>query len=230
MEHSSGKIYLSEQRGQIESPLFQRNCIFNFGSYFNAHKTALGPLYLFNEENLAGTAQLEMEVSKPSYVILIPVTGDLEYTDVETGKMNVPVGQVLVRKCPADHLFRIGNPYTEEVISLIQIWISAADISQSSTLMLDLAPGVSPNRLVELSAAVVDAGLPFKLSAGQFDGRAETIYRKEKDSLLFCYVVAGAFEVEGRLLHAQDGLALWDTETLELEALSNNALMLTLEY
>lgn len=230
MEHTSGKIYLSEQRGQIESPLFQRNCIFNFGSYFNVHKTAMGLLYLFNEENLAAEAHLEMEVAEPSYVILIPVTGDLEYTDMECGKMNIPVGQVLIRKCPVDHLFRIGNPYAAEAINLIQIWISAADISRPATLMLDLAPGLAPNQLVELSAALVDAGLPFKLSAGQFDGRSETIYRKEKGTLLFCYVVAGAFEVEGRLLHAQDGLALWDTHAVELEALSSNALMLTLEY
>lgn len=42
-------------------------------------------------------------------------------------------------------------------------------------------------------------------------------------------VLAGAFEVEGRLLHAHDGLALWDTATVELEALSPDALVLVVE-
>jgi len=39
----------------------------------------------------------------------------------------------------------------------------------------------------------------------------------------------GAFEVEGRLLHARDGLALWETEKVELEALSNDAIILVME-
>jgi hypothetical protein len=42
-------------------------------------------------------------------------------------------------------------------------------------------------------------------------------------------VLAGAFEAEGRLLHAKDGLALWDARApLEIEALSDNALLLVL--
>jgi quercetin 2,3-dioxygenase len=35
--------------------------------------------------------------------------------------------------------------------------------------------------------------------------------------------------MEGRLLHAKDSLALWDTKAVELEALSENALVLILE-
>ncbi len=40
----------------------------------------------------------------------------------------------------------------------------------------------------------------------------------------------GAFEVQGRLLHARNGLGLWDdTNLLELEALSNDAIVLLVE-
>ena len=72
--------------------------------------------------------------------------------------------------------------------------------------------------------------LSFALSLGRFAGRHETEYKvQHAGSHLFAYVLAGAFEFEGRLLHEKDGLALWDMATLELEALSNNALVLVLE-
>jgi hypothetical protein len=47
--------------------------------------------------------------------------------------------------------------------------------------------------------------------------------------MFFAFVVAGAFEVEGRLLHQNDGLALWNTSVIELEALSENVVILVVE-
>jgi hypothetical protein len=43
------------------------------------------------------------------------------------------------------------------------------------------------------------------------------------------FVLNGAFEAKGCLLHERDGLALWDTNEIEMEALSNDAMMLVIE-
>ena len=43
------------------------------------------------------------------------------------------------------------------------------------------------------------------------------------------FVIHGAFEVENRLLESRDGLAIWNTDRIELEALSNEAILLLLE-
>lgn len=42
-------------------------------------------------------------------------------------------------------------------------------------------------------------------------------------------MLEGAFEVQGTLLHARDGLALWETDEVEMEALSNDAIILLVE-
>jgi hypothetical protein len=49
------------------------------------------------------------------------------------------------------------------------------------------------------------------------------------DTKLYTQLLAGVFELEDRLLHKKDGLALWAAVEAELEALSNNALVLVLE-
>ena len=72
--------------------------------------------------------------------------------------------------------------------------------------------------------------MPFTVSIGKFSGRGETIYKlPNRNSGLFAFVIEGAFEVEGRLLHARDGLTLWETEEAEMEALSNDAIVLLIE-
>lgn len=52
---------------------------------------------------------------------------------------------------------------------------------------------------------------------------------ENKNSGLFIFVIEGAFEVQGRLLHARDGLALWDIEAAEMEVLSNDAVIMVIE-
>ena len=78
--------------------------------------------------------------------------------------------------------------------------------------------------------SVGESSFPFSISIGKFDGRGETTYRvKNKDAGLFVFVLEGAFEVQGTLLHARDGLALWETDEVEMEALSNDAIILLVE-
>lgn len=42
--------------------------------------------------------------------------------------------------------------------------------------------------------------------------------------------ISGAFEINGRLMHARDGLALWDVNSIEIEALSAEATYSALNY
>ena len=69
------------------------------------------------------------------------------------------------------------------------------------------------------------------VSIGKFSGRREAVYKmKSAQSNLFVLVIEGAFEVQGRLLHAKDGLALWNEPgEIEMEALSNDAIIFLIE-
>ncbi|TDO22660.1 pirin family protein [Pedobacter duraquae] len=229
MEASSGKIFLSEQRGTIETALYQRNCTFNFDTFFNEHKGPFDPLYLFNDELLEGAATIRMDIEKPTYIILVPITGDLRYTGCGKVLEDVLVGQLFVMKLDRESNFSISNPYESDAISYLQIWIAASDDRPMLPYTVDFELGMLPNALISLIADQ-DKTSPFNLNIGSFEGRSEITYQKRGSaSRFFCFVVAGAFEVEGRLLHAKDGLALWDTDAVEMEALSNNALILTME-
>jgi quercetin 2,3-dioxygenase len=230
-----GKIYLSDQRGRTVTEQFIRYSTFNFEDFYNPDKGPLGCLQVFNEEVLAGSKSLEYTVEQPSYIILIPITGTLRVILPSENRIYIDVEEILVTSMPAGSTFQVVNPYQNEEIDFLQVRIKAKQPFRNiATQCFRFDAGALQNHLLEIiSDEKVDDAikkLPFVLSLGRFDGRQEANYSLINiDSHFFAFVMAGAFEMEGRLLHAKDSLALWDTKAVELEALSENALVLILE-
>lgn len=219
----------------IGSDHHTRHCTFNFDSYSNEFKYPFGNLYLFNDEVIEpGSFAMATEVKESSYVILMPITGDLLYK-TRGGHLNIPIGQILISCLPSGSTFQIENPYANEKINFVQIRIKAKDsIARPFTRLLDFDLHANQNSLMpltdDMNAKRSPSKIPFRLGIGQFGGRQEAVYQMaSKKTSLFSFILAGAFEIEGRLLHPRDGLALWATDKVALEALSDNALVLTLE-
>lgn len=225
MKTSSAKIFLGEQHGTFDSSFYSRRYTFNFGNFFSEHRQQFGPLYLFNDEILGGGTKIEMEVEDTSYVVIIPITGELIFTDMDAGKVNVNVGQVLVSKLSTDTIFSVSNPYQGDAINFMQFFIKTPAPITPMVKLFDFDIAKSTN----INTMITDTHLPFSVSINRFNGREETTYTmKPAEKGIFCFAIAGAFEIEGRLLHPKDGLALWNTDEVEIEALSNNALLLLL--
>ncbi|GAB3181967.1 pirin family protein [Telluribacter humicola] len=232
IKQTPGKIFLSYQRGQIQTPQLNRYSTLNFEQNFDEHKTQVGNLYAVNEETVGGFQTVEYRAPRASHVILIPVTGALDFIFHNGSLATVDVEELFVYTIPANCTFEIRNPYPVQSISYLQLWVSAEEpevkprarvfgfeFTALENILLELVPGTSQA-----------TNLPFSLHLGRFNGRKEATYRlKNKSSQFFAFVLSGAFEVEGRLLHEKDSLALWDLEEVEIEALSYNALMLVLE-
>lgn len=211
MNAGAGRIFLNEaQDGTVKS--FDR-------------------MVMMKEEYLRGGGTVYLSPDQSVYEVLIPVTGDLVYHDIHSGKHEVEVGQVMMSQISAGGSFSINNPYAEEEICFIHLRIICGEpVLPGNAQVTGFDLGGNGDRLTYVAGSSAGSLRPFRLSMGQFAGRQETIYKISKMSEgLFCFAVAGAFEIEGRLLHPKDGLALWDIEYAEIEALSNHALLLIAE-
>jgi len=236
IKQTPGKIYLADQRGEAGTTQFRRYCTFNFEDYQQEHKEPFGSLEVFNEEMLAGSGNITLTVDKDSHVILMPITGALTLNTTHGGTNTIDVEEILINTLPAKSTIHLTNSYQSDVISFLQIRLKASrPIITNSWLLSNFELNAGKNQLMPIVLPEKEQRVlhqfPFYLSIGQFDGRQEAIYRlKNKSNGFFAFVVAGAFEVEGRLLHEKDGLALWNTEEVELEALSPNALIVVIEF
>ena len=231
MEQEKAKIFLGEHRGLQQSEGYRGFRTFNFGNYFNEHKHSFGNLFALNEDTLAGGHSLKTEVAADSVILLIPVVGTIQFMNREGHQELIAAGQTRIYNASRGGFIRITNPFETELVNFLQVWINpeaAGFFCQDTTIEFDLAN--NKNQLVSLTPSVCETSIPFRCAIGRFAGRTDLTYnvRNEKGQV-FVFILEGAFEVQNRLLHAKDGLALWNSPAIEAEALSKDAILLVIE-
>jgi hypothetical protein len=228
MEPTPGKIFLADQRGLTETSVLRRYSTFNFEKYYNEHRAPFGNLFLCNDESIVGGKVTFFLCKEDSFQIFMPITGGIDI--VANGKeFALETGQVQVLNMGKGEVLEISNPYQNDVINYMQFGIKTdMFLMRASEMLFNFDFEKNKNQLLDI---ISSPKLPFKLSAGIFAGREETVYKMQSSNHQFyAFIVDGAFETEGRLMHARDGLALWDIEKVELEALSNNAIVVVLAF
>lgn len=225
IEQNQAQIYKSDLRGLIISD--GNNCLstFNFGTYYNDFRKPFGVLEVLNEEILLPQHHSRTVVKADIEVIILPLFGGIEYKDNLGNDDFIRVEQIRCFSAQKGMLFELFNPYKEENVSYLQIWISSQKQDLNNNFKQFDFDLNQKNQLISL----------FKIGdvfgfIGDFEGRKEGFYQlKNKLNGIFIFVISGAFEIDNRLLESKDGLHLLKTDSLEWEALSENALFLLLE-
>lgn len=227
-DYTKAKIYLADER-YVHEDSHRSYQTFNSGKFFNEHKTPFGNLYVLIDDSLAGSSSVKMTVPENSCIVLLPVVGAIDYKDSLGNESMINAGEIQIISLPEGIDFELLNPYESDLVNYLQFWIrTPPDEIKSVPLILDFDLAVNKNKLVN----VVNASECFlKVSIGQFTGRKEALYTlNDLNNGIFVFVIEGAFEVQGRLLHPRDGLAIWDVEEpVDLEALSNEAIIVLVE-
>ncbi len=221
---TDAQIFLADSRGLSRTDFFQSYHTFNFGSYVAEGREPFGSLGLLNNDTLRPGASLSMQVETNTEVVLIPVVGGLEYQiDGQTDFLEA--GQAGRFSLTAGKSYAVVNPYEQETINVLQLWLTSSTPAFTpgiAQLSFDLA---TKNKLLPLFNTAEHQGF-----IGRFDGRAEDTYLlRNSANGVFVVVLQGAFEVANRLLQANDGLALRNLTEVELEALSNDAVLVLIE-
>ncbi|SCW39698.1 hypothetical protein [Mucilaginibacter sp. NFR10] len=226
---SPGQIHLADQRGFTKTPTLRRYSSFNYGSYFNEHRKPFGRLAVWNDEMLAGGNSIDVTIETSGWFVLMPVTGELLLERVNGDIRLIDVGELFVGYAVAGERLELTNLYKSDWINYIYLQLKDNDVinpHRDMVFKFDFAG--RPNELIDL---VPTCGIyPFRLHIGVFGGRIDAFYQLQNSSSLFyAFVLAGAFELQERLMHDRDGLALWELEKADMEALSNNAVVVILE-
>lgn len=218
-------IFLADQRGCSQSDWFRSYHGFNFGQYQAENREPFGCLRVFNDDTLAGEKNLKMQVDENTDVILLPLVGAIEYKNSlgETGFLEA--GQVQIFSAAQGMEYEITNPYQDELVNFLQIWISGQKEQFTAKITQNTFDFQDKNQLLPLYSTQANGFI------GKFGGREEGIYTVNNPERhgVFVFVIEGAFEVQNRLLHPRDGLSLTHVTEIEFEALSNDGILLILE-
>ena len=206
---TEGRIILSEMQPHTQTPTFHKTHIWEKGETQNYE------LEYVEKVLLLPNCTFSLPVSSVHSVLIIPYIGDLYVENTRIGQKCIEEHQTF--SLQANLYSEILNPYQDEMVTFF--------IAKYSTVLAeelnDISIQVSKNQLMPISTSSW---------IGQFDGRQKgelSLSNNHKDILV--YVVDGAFEVQDRLLHAEDALLLNSVDMVDFEALSNEAILLFFE-
>jgi quercetin 2,3-dioxygenase len=222
MNHQA-QIYLADQRGCSQTDVFRSFHTFNFGNYFEESRQPFGDLEVFNDTVIKPLFHQKIQLSKNTNVIIIPVIGGLEYnSSIQNGFLGT--GNTLLLSGTEIDNYTIINPYETDYINFVQIHFNTNE-EKFKSLTQEFGFGFKPKNTLKPIFLVNDK----EGFIGKYEGRQKGEFTiKNPENGVFVFVVDGVFEVQDRLLHARDGLAISDIEMIDFEALSNDAVILLL--
>jgi len=216
-------IYLAEKRGCTQTQVHRSFHSFNFGTYQLEHRKPFGALHAFNDETLMPGASVTYSLTADHLILLLPVVGGVAFA-TDAHQSFVEVGEVALQSARQGTLITITNTTYNEPVAFICAWLSTTATAERTpvTLPFDAEATNVMHTLFASSQA--------KVHLGKFSGRTSYTFKPgHPQASVFAFVVEGAFEFHERLLMHRDGLAIHGVDEVDLEALSNDAIVVVLE-
>ncbi|MEO7988765.1 MAG: pirin [Chryseolinea sp.] len=225
-------IYLADQRGCTQVDWYRSYHTFNYGTYFREHRRPFRNLQVLNDNTLKEGSNLKQHVKENSIILILPIVGSVRYKNKSGIDSLIEVGQAHFFFASKDSEFEFSNLYENELINFLHIELSThLQLSDDTVQKFEFDLDGNRNQLIPLHPNKEDNQHQNTLAwIGKFKGRQEGTHSlKNASTGVFIFVIEGAFEVQNRLLHARDGLALSNIDAIEFEALSNDAILLVIE-
>lgn len=231
MTKTRSTLFPAKDRDLHETAWLRSWNTFLSAAYPRTRRQPVGNLYMLNDDALETGHSLEMHAGEDSCVVLLPLTGALAFS--ESGGTNgmLAAGQAQFLLLSKGETLVLGNPSAGEPVNFLQAWFRNPGQALPAPARAEFDLNIFQNCLLRISPQRWGRDpLPFSVSIGKFTGRGETVYFPSgSDAGVFVLVLDGVFKVEGRVLQARDGLALYEAAELEVEALGNDAIILLVE-
>lgn len=155
-----------------------------------------------------------------STILIIVLYGEILINDF---RKSITSEQVFIVKSKESHFLTLKNNFADEKADILILELKSK--RPDNFFSLENLNFKNQNTLLQISNK-----LEYPNFIGLYEGRKEQEYSLyNKENTLFGIVLNGAFEFQNILLEARDAVIIKEIETLEFEALSENALLLFLE-
>ena len=214
MRQMAARIFKADGRA-----LYQTEGYYNFSMHESGIRSQL--LAGFDDVVIEPGGVLD-EIISDFKTIVLPIAGSIHFRDDEGHDEFLSAEDVL----QSAGKFRIMNNTSERSNFLVIRLASAKGNNNGFSKAGFSFP--ERNILIPVGAGMFEKELLF---SGIYDGRKDGIYIL-KDPLangVFAFVINGAFEFANRLLESRDALEIRGTESVEFEALSENAILFLME-
>ncbi|MDI9340814.1 MAG: pirin family protein [Sediminibacterium sp.] len=229
-------LHKANSRGHADHGWLNAWHSFSFAGYYDPQRIHFGALRVLNDDTVSPGMGFGTHPHDNMEIITIPLEGDLEHKDSMGNVGLIQHGDIQVMSAGTGIYHSEVNKNRDKTLKLLQIWVFPD--KQNVTPRYDqmrLDVNARHNKLQQiLSPDSGDEGVWIHQQAwfhlGRFDKDVSTSYTiKRPQNGVYAFVIEGTFVLNGQHLEKRDALGIWNVETLELKALSDNAEILLMD-
>ncbi len=236
MKPTAAQIYRSDLRGKSQDESHSRLSVFNFDYYFDESRKPFGTLTALNEETLGPNHKVFRHIEADTEIVIVPLYGAVLYRDSLGNEDIVEMERIRVFSANAGTSYTLENPYGDDDVSYLQIWIASANDSGDASSAQQKLQSSGKNSIFPIFTGIDPDAQVLKIRQkasghlGIFDKAQTGSYSLQNpENGLFGFVINGAFQFENQRIETRDGLSLVGIQSAEFEALSENSLLLIME-
>ena len=222
-------LHKAATRGHADHGWLDTYHTFSFASYFNPERVHFGALRVLNDDKVAPSEGFGMHPHQNMEVISIPLKGYLRHGDSIENSSVITPGTIQVMSTGTGIYHSEYNDSATEPLEFLQIWVFPK--KENTKPKYDIRHAVKHN---ELSLIVSPEGnAPASIlqdawfSIGKLDkGVKKTYDMHREDTGVYVFVIEGQANVSGTVLSRRDGMGIYDTNSVAIEALEDSEILL----
>lgn len=225
-------LHKAATRGHADHGWLDTYHTFSFASYFNPERVHFGALRVLNDDKVAPSEGFGMHPHQNMEVISIPLKGYLRHGDSIENSSVITPGTIQVMSTGTGIYHSEYNDSATEPLEFLQIWVfPKKENTKPKYDNFDIRHAVKHN---ELSLIVSPEGnAPASIlqdawfSIGKLDkGVKKTYDMHREDTGVYVFVIEGQANVSGTVLSRRDGMGIYDTNSVAIEALEDSEILL----
>ncbi len=233
---ASTVLHKAATRGKADHGWLLSHHTFSFANYHNPERMHFGVLRVLNDDVVDSGRGFGKHPHDNMEIISIPLDGDLEHQDSMGNTTVIKKGDIQVMSAGTGIQHSEYNKNADKKVKFLQIWVFPNKKSVTPRYdQITLDPADRKNKFQQiLSPHTDDAGVWVHQNAwfhlGKFDNNITTEYKlKDKKNGVYAFVISGDITINDITLNHRDGLGIWDTDYLNINAISQDAELLLME-
>jgi len=229
-------LHEASTRGQANHGWLKSFHTFSFGNYYDPERINFGTLRVLNDDTVQGGKGFGTHPHDNMEIISIPLEGDLEHKDSIGNVGVIKNGDIQVMSAGKGIFHSEYNHNKDIPVKFLQIWVipNKRDVTPRYD-QITLNINDRHNKIQQIvSPDAKDEGVWIHQDAwfhlANFDNNYTDTYTiKKQGNGVYCFIIKGEFEVNGKKLASRDGFGIFDVENINVKSLSDQSEILLME-
>lgn len=226
------EFHPSNSRGHADHGWLNARHSFSFASWYDPTRIHFGALRVLNDDIVAPGAGFGTHPHDNMEIITIPLSGSIKHQDSMGNSSVITTGEIQVMSAGTGIQHSEFNPDHQKELNLFQIWIfpDKRNVEPRYDQFVMDQNGMDDHFLQLVSPNTDDEGTWIHQQAwihmAKISQNNTLSYPlKLRSNGVYFIVIEGKVRIGDRILEQKDALGVWETESIDVEALENSRIL-----